>query len=470
MTGLMPGLISGLLTVALCSCIGASPALAGPASVTDREGLATEYRSWLDHGRTPTRFIDLVRRSSPGFTAIDLQGMELGASGSQIARSRPGDRLLFVHRDRTAILVVVGEHSLASHGARLIGAHIDTPSPRLSLVGLTPRGQRTVRAQAYGGVKLYHWLHRPLALVGRVARSGDDEIEIALGLQDDGFALYASQIVRGELVVTTGSIAADKKSRQPDHRAPTLMNALNSRYGLVASDLRSAELYLVPAEKSREVGLDRGLIGGHGQDDRVNSYAAWRAIHDLEKTPPQTALVWLVDREEVGSAHSIGAQSRFFEMVMAYLLRAQGGPATELSLARALARCRVISADTPPALNPNWPEVHEAMNVPVLGRGPAMFPYTGREGKQRGSQARPELVRSVVASFERAGAALQFGVIGRVDEGGGGTIAKYLAERGMDVIDVGIPVVGMHSPLELTSKDDLWTGYLGFKAWLLDPT
>lgn len=458
----------GLLSLSLCSCIAAAPAIAGPGSSLDRDGLVAEYRTWLDRGRTPARFVDLVRQSSPGYTAIDLSTLEFDAVTGNPPGRRPGDRLLFINRDRTAILVVIGQNPVKSHGIRMIGAHIDTPSPRVSLVGLTAKGQRTVRAHAYGGVKLYHWLHRPLALVGRVARAGGDEIAISLGLDGDEFTLYASQMTRGELLVTTGSIAADGKSREPDHRAPTLMNALHARYGLDAADLRSAELYLVPAERTRDVGLDRAFLGGHGQDDRINSYAAWRAIHDLPGTPSQTALVWLVDREEIGSAHSIGAQSRFFEMVMAYLLRAQGSPATELSLARAFALGQALSADTPPALNPNWPEVHESMHAPILGRGLAMFPHTGRGGKRGGSQARAELVRSVVASFERAGAALQFGEIGRVDEGGGGTIAKYLAERGLDVIDVGIPVVGMHSPIELTAKDDLWTGYVGFRAWLMD--
>ncbi len=442
-------------------CMSALPAAAAPG---DRESLATEYREFLDRGRTPSLAVEFVRGQSSGFRAIDPSE---SARDGAVQAAKPGDRLLFINRDRTAILVVIGQNPVATGGIRLIGTHIDTPAPRVSLVRLTASGQRAVLAHSYGGIKAHHWLHRPLALVGRVARAGGEEIEISLGLEDD-FVLYASKVSKGDFAITTGSIAADAKARKPGGTRPTLVSTLHNKYGLKAADLLAAELYLVPAEPAREVGVDRELIGAHGQDDRANSYVAWRAIVDLPRAPKHTAVVWLADREETGSTHVAGAQSRFLEMVMAYLLRAQDAPATEASLARAFAASVALSADTPPALNPNWPEVQEVMHAPVLGKGVAMFPHTGRGGKRGGSQANAEFVRAAVASFERAGAPMQFGELGRVDEGGGGTIARFLAERGMEVVDIGVPVVGIHSPLEISAKDDLWTGYIGFRAWLLE--
>jgi aspartyl aminopeptidase len=379
---------------------------------------------------------------------------------------RPGDRLMFVHRGRTALLVVVGRQPLARAGARLIAAHIDAPAPRLALHGVTERNQGKAVAHGYGGLRGHHWSHLPLAVVGRVARVGGDEIDVELGLHDD-FALYVTGGgLRAGLEVTFGSAAPAPGEGDAAAPVPTLLSELAGRYGLTAADLEAAELYLVPRARAREVGLDRALIGGHGQDDRVNAYAAWRAIVDLPAVPERTAMVWLVDREEVGSTGPTGARSHLLELSFAWLLRAQGTAATETTMGRALAATVALSADTPAGINPNWPEVHDPANAPRLGAGPALFPFTGRGGKQGGSAAGAELTAAVTASFARAGAPLQTGTLGKVDEGGGGTVAKYLAERGIDVIDIGVCVLSMHSPMELSAKDDIWAAYRGFRAWL----
>jgi aspartyl aminopeptidase len=243
---------------------------------------------------------------------------------------------------------------------------------------------------------------------------------------------------------------------------------LHRRYGLTAADLEASELYLVPKARAREVGLDRAMIGAHGQDDRSNSWAAWRAIRDLDAAPARSAMVWLVDREEIGSSNTTGAKSRFLELVTAWLLRAEGAAASELGLERAFARSSSLSADSPAAIDPNWPDVHEVKNAPVLGGGPALFPFTGRGGKSGGSSASAEQMAEVAALFERAKVPLQYGELGRVDEGGGGTIASVIARRGIETVDVGIAVVAMHSPLEVTAIEDLWSTYRGFRAWLED--
>jgi aspartyl aminopeptidase len=442
-----------IAAVLAAACGGApDPALAQPATgaPADLEALAAEYRGWLDRGRTPARVVELVRSGSPGFTEIDLQTAAPAAS--------PGDRLLFVDRDRTVMVVIVGREPVRTAGLRIIGAHIDTPSPRLAAVTLTRAGQATLELDRYGGMRNHHWPGRPVALVGRVATAGGAKVEISLGEGDD-FALWVEERA-GELVLRTGSMPDD------DDAAPSLVEVLHQRHGLTAADLEATELYVVPREPAREVGLDRRLLGAHGQDDRVNSYAAWRALVDLEAAPERTAVVWLVDREEIGSTGPTGARSRFLELAVAWLLRASGEPATESALLSALAATQVLSADTPACLNPNWAEVHEESHAPVLGGGPALFPFTGSRGKQGGSAAHPELVAEVIDLFAAIGQPIQYGELGRVDEGGGGTIAKYLAARGADVVDLGVCVVSMHSPFEITDKGDVWAAYRGFHAWL----
>jgi len=444
-----------IMLLLLAGCIGApaaSPA-AAPAP-SGAEQLAAQYRDFLDRGRTAARAVRHAAEGAPGFRRVDPLTDE--------PRAVAGDRLLFVDRTHTAVFVTVGKQSLASHGARLIASHVDTPAPRLDTSHLTRDNQARLVAHRYGGIKAYHWLHRPLVAVGQVAARGGRLVDVDL---DDITLWSEEQTPDGDLqVITSTTLTADG----PAGPAATFVAELHRRYGLAAPDLAAAELYLVPRERAREVGLDRSLIGAHGQDDRANSFLAWRAGLDIAAPPEHTAVVWLLDREEVGSGGPTGAGSRFLELVFAWLLRAEGGPASEAALHRALAATVTLSADTPACLEANWPEVHEMSAAPRLGRGPAVFPFTGHHGKSGGSAARAELVASVMSSFRRAGARVQTGELGAVDVGGGGTIAREFAARGMDVVDIGVCVASLHSPLELTAKSDLWAAYRGFRAWLAE--
>jgi aspartyl aminopeptidase len=418
--------------------------------------MVTEYRAFLDEGRSPALAVSFMADHAPGFERVDPLVDE--------PKVQAGQRLVFVDNDRTAIFVIVGEQPVADAGVRLIGAHIDTPSPRLDTANLTRSGQTKLKAYGYGGFRPHHWSHRALAVVGHVAPVGRPAIRIELGLTDD-FALFSTEVdkKKWEITVVTSSTPTELE----EGGAPvTLVDELHRRYGLTASDLRAAELYVVPKAGSREVGFDRELIGSHGQDDRANSYAAWRGIVDVQGTPSTTAMSWLVDREEIGSSGRPGARSRFLELVVSWLMEAQGNNTTEATMSRAMAASVVLSADTPACQNPNFPEVHEPKHGPVMGHGPAIFPFTGRGGKKGGSAAHAERVASLMRSLEGTGVPFQHGELGKVDEGGGGTISKYLAHRGMDVIDIGVCVVSMHSPFELASKDDLWSAYRGFRAWL----
>ena len=452
-------LAAAALAAALVAACGGAPKHPVPiVALADMATMADEYRAWLDQGRTPSRIVDFVLERAAGWTVVDVYD-------TSARRTSPGDKLVFVDRGRTVMLAVIGDEPLATAGARMVAGHIDTPSPRLSFSSTTENNQQLIATHGYGGMREHHWRHLPVALVGRVAPVAGEEIDVELGLHDDFALIFDDDSV--ELTLRVSSVPSED-DKETGYTAATIARELHSRYGLVPADLLAAELFIVPRHGAREVGLDRALIGAHGQDDRVNSYAAWRAIVDLGTTPNRTAITWLVDREEIGSSGATGARSAFLEMVFAYLLRSQGQPATEAVLHRAFAASQALSADTPAAINPNFPEVHEPMNAPVLGRGPALFPFTGRGGKNHGGSAHAELIASVLASFERAAVPIQTGELGRVDEGGGGTIAKHLGARGIDFVDVGVAVISMHSPLELSSKADIWSGYRGFRAWLAE--
>jgi aspartyl aminopeptidase len=449
--------LAAAVALVATACGGAPKAAhVGLPALADMAAMSAEYRTWLDDGRTPSRVVDFVLERADGWKVVDVHDVTA-------YRAKPGDKLIFVDRGRTAMLVVVGEQPLATGGVRLVGAHIDTPSPRLSFAATDEKNQQLIKTHRYGGMRNHHWRHLPVAIVGRVAPAFSEEIDVELGLDDDFTLVFDDHASGLSLRVSSMPTADDDEA---GYVATTIARELHRRYGLVPKDLLASELYVVPRHGAREVGLDRALIGAHGQDDRVNSYAAWRAIIDLDATPSRTAIAWLVDREEIGSSGTTGARSAFLEMVVAYLLRAQGQRATEAAMHKAFAASQALSCDTPAALNPNFQEVHEEMHAPILGNGPALFPFTGKRGKDGGGSAHAELIASVFASFERAEVPIQTGELGRVDEGGGGTIAKYLGERGIDFVDVGVSVISMHSPFELASKADIWAGYRGFKAWL----
>ncbi len=422
-----------------------------PAKALD---MRDSYLAFLNAGHTPATTI----RHSLANSSWQL--IDPGVDAPK--RVRPGDRIAFTNQGRTVLLVVIGKSPLATSGARMIAAHIDTPSPRLLLGTLTEGNQATIPAGAHGGIKAAHWIARPLALIGSVVRKDGSEVGVQIGTGDDDFAFFIEARKGKDYQVTTSSVKSSKEGR--------LLDILQKRYKLSADDLVTSELYLVPKMPARTVGAEGALIGAHGQDDRSNSFIAWRAISDLPGVPPHTSISWLVDREESGSRGRAGAKSHFLELVYAYLLRAQGDAhVTEAELMRALAKTEALSADTSACVNPNWPEVHEAKHGPLIGRGPAIFPGTGRRGKQGGSQAHAELVAKTLSVFRRGNIPVQTGELGRVDEGGGGTVAKYLEHRGIDAVDIGVCVIGMHSPFELSSLEDLFLTYKGFQKWFLEP-
>lgn len=450
--------LAGLLTIALATAL-ASTSQAAPAKAPAKKAsqLRAPYLAFLANGRTPSELLRFALANST-WRVID-------PSVDPVEKLKAGDRVVFVNEGRTALFVIVGKQSLATGGARMIASHIDTPSPRLLLGKLTEGNQATLPAGAHGGIKGAHWMARPLSLVGMVVTEDGSHVDVELGTVADGFSFFIEKREGRDYKVTTSSMPTGTKSS-----AQRFTDLLAKRYKLTTDDLVTSELYLVPKMAARPVGVESMMIGSHGQDDRSNSFIAWRAISELRGTPERTAITWLVDREESGSRGRGGARSHFLELVYSYMLRSQGDTnVSEADLMRALARTEALSADTPACVNPNWPEVHEAKHGPLLGRGPAMFPGTGRGGKRGGSQAHAELVAKALRVFRKAKVPVQTAELGRVDEGGGGTVAKYLARRGIDAVDIGVCVVGMHSPFEISSLQDFFWAHKGFQQWFLAP-
>jgi len=427
--------------------MGAQLLLLALLSVT-AEDLATDLRVFLDLGRTAAQAAAVARQRAQAAGFRKLDPLDRTACGA----IRPGDRLLVALREQSVLLVRVGRQP---GRGRWIGAHLDGCGLRVQPGKIPQNGQ--MRAVAYGGIKPYHYRDRPLLLTGRVVRRDGSVVDLTLG-PSDGFSFLVTEMpppddhalrARAPFVVVAAQTAAP------------LQEVLRTRFGVREDDLAASELYLVPAQPTREVGLDRALVGGPGQDDRLCSLAALRALLDA-RDPDRTAAALLVDREEEGS-HRAGARSELVDATEACLAQA-----AQVRPGALFARSQALSADVKAGVDPLFPQVHELRNAPVLGGGPTLVKFTGG-GWFRGSEAHAELVAAVRALAARIGVPLQGSLSGRVDEGGGGTIALFLAQRGMDVVDVGLPVLSMHSPFEISAKSDLYQGYRLFMAFFEEP-
>ncbi|HEV8324751.1 MAG TPA: hypothetical protein VG389_24250, partial [Myxococcota bacterium] len=436
-SGVAPGVVVAAAVAALAATLpAAAPSRAAPADLAaEIRGVGDAYRAYLGEALTPVRSTGFARRTALG------RGFR-EASIDEDRPYAPGEKIFFSNDDRSVFLVVIGAHP-ALEGLRLVGAHQDTPSLMLEPFPLrAPKGSDGLAhliAHGYGGIKSYHYAHRPLGIVGDVRRAADGaRVAVALGFGADGFAFSATALDTDpkwddkppEWKPSFKIVAASMPSAGSGVKAPlglTVLRALYDRFKLGEKDLGAARLYVVPAEGPRDVGLDRMIVGGWGQDDRLNSYATLRAVTGITKTPPWTAVGVLVDREEIGSSGTSGMRGEFLDRVVARLVAGTGGPgakagaAADAAVRTALAASRAISADTPAAVDPIFPEIYEEKNAARLGRGPALYKFTGRGGKSGGSDADPATVARVLRIFAAAGVPFQTTELGRVDEGGGGT-------------------------------------------------
>lgn len=376
----------------------------------------------------------------------------------------------------------MGQAPLAE-GVRIIVSHIDSPRIDLKQNPLYEEADLALlRTHYYGGIKKYQWVTIPLSLHGLVVKSDGSKISIRVGedAEDPVFVINdllphlsgksqdqkkISEAIEGEkLTVLAGSLPFPD-SEAKERTKLRIMELLNQKYGLVEEDFVSAELELVPAMKARDVGFDRSMVGSYGQDDRASAYTSLQAILSLPETP-RTVIALFVDKEEIGSEGNTGAKSLFLEMMTRTLIERSGLTVTEALLKEVLSNSKALSADVESALDPNYPEVHEKQNAGKLGYGICLEKFTGSRGKAAASDARAEYVGEIRRIFNANKVTWQMTEIGKVDEGGGGTVAKYLATYGMDIIDCGAPVLSMHSPFEVTSKADIFEAYKAYRAFL----
>ena len=387
--------------------------------------------------------------------------------------AKPGDKIYYNNRNKSIALAVIGTESLAK-GANICAAHVDSPRLDVKPNPLYEDSQIAYfKTHYYGGVKKYQWPTVPLALHGVVYRKDGSVVTVTIGEDDNDPVLMISDLlihlagdqmqkplakgIEGEqLNVILGTEPLDGEGA--DLVKLNVMQLLNEKYGLIEEDFLSAELTVLPAGKCREVGLDRSLLAAYGHDDRVCAYAELDSLFAIEN-PAKTAVCILADREEVGSMGISGMQSHYFEHFMGTLCDAQN-----VKLEDCFANAFCLSADVTNAFDPNFAETCDKRNNAQLNYGVALSKYTGSRGKSGASDASAEAMGHVRTALDSAGVIWQIGILGKVDQGGGGTVAAYMANRNIVTVDAGVPVISMHAPMELVSKLDCYETMRACKA------
>ena len=448
----------------------------------DREPIfsfAEGYRTFLSRCKTERACVTELYQVAvdKGFRDLD----ELVAAGKQL---KPGDKVIANNMGKGIAMFVVGKKDL-EEGMRILGAHIDSPRMDLKQVPLYEDTQMAMLdTHYYGGVKKYQWVTLPLALHGVICRKdgstvcvniGDKPGDPVLGISDllihlagEQLEKKAAKVVEGEsLDLLIGSIPAipeEDDDKKKDLVKANILDILSKEYGVEEEDFLSAEIEVVPAGEARDYGLDRSMIMGYGHDDRVCAYPSFYAMLEVD-VPEYTSVCLLVDKEEIGSVGASGMESRFFENCVAELVNLMGDY-SELKVRRALKNSMALSSDVSAAYDPNFPSVMEKKNSAYFGKGLVFNKYTGARGKSGSNDASAEYMAKVRAIMDDSDVSFQTAELGKVDQGGGGTIAYILGNYGMQVIDSGVAVLNMHAPWEIISKVDLFEAYRGYVAFL----
>jgi len=445
------------------------------------EAYCRQYMDFLSQAKTERKAHDLavLEAKAQGFQDM----AELQAAGTALA---PGAKVYRSCRGKTLFLAVVGNKPLVE-GMHLVGGHTDAPRLDAKPNPIYEDSEMVLLdTHYYGGIKKYQWVAMPLALHGVVVKPDGETVAITIGedladpvfvitdllphLGKDQAAKKLSEGISGEglnilLASRPDEAAGDDVKEKVKSR---LLGILNKKYGITEEDFASAELEIVPAGPARELGLDRSMILGYGHDDRICAYAGLRGLIDLDGIPEYTAGVLLCDKEEIGSVGATGMDSTFFENSVAELMALAEGGYDGLALRRCLERSRMLSADVNVLHDPNYPEVSSPNNHARINHGVAIAKYTGSRGKGGASDASAEFMAEIRRIFDAAGVAWQMAELGKVDQGGGGTIAMFLARYGMDVVDCGVGVLSMHAPWEVASKLDTYMTYKAYRAFLAD--
>ena len=430
------------------------------------------YMHFLDVGKTErTSAREIVRMAKEnGYISID-EAMNNG-------NVNPGDKIYAVNKDKAVALFIIGKNKL-ENGMKIIGGHIDSPRIDLKPHPLYQEANLGFfKTHYYGGIKKYQWVSMPLALYGVVILHDGTKIDIAIGDDEDDPVFCINDLlphlsseqnqkklheaIGGEdLNVLIGSIPVDEKEK--DAVKYNMLKLLNEKYNMTEEDFLSAEIEVVPAGKARDLGIDKSMVISYGQDDRVCAFAGVKAIFETEK-PQYTAVTLCVDKEETGSYGNTGMHSKFFENTVAELINLQGNY-SDLKIKRAMSKSRVLSGDVNAAYDPNFSSAYEKANSAHMGKGVAIMKYSGSRGKSGTSDANAEFVCEVRRIFNKENIVWQTGELGKVDQGGGGTVAYILANYGAEVLDCGVGLLSMHAPYEVSSKADIFEMYRGYKAF-----
>ena len=438
---------------------------------------AENYRKFISDCKTERECVDFFveKAEKAGFVNLEKVIAEHTAL-------KAGDRVYANNMGKGMALFVIGKESMEK-GMNILGAHID--SPRLDLKQ-DPLYEDTDFAMLdthyYGGIKKYQWVTLPLALHGVIAKKDGTVVKVNVGdkpgnpvfgvsdllihLSGEQLEKKAAKVIEGEnLDLLIGSIPMQTEDEKVKEKVKAnIMNLLSKEYGIEEEDFLSAEIEVVPAGEAKDYGFDRSMIMGYGHDDRVCAYPSFEAML-VSEDPEITSVCLLVDKEEIGSVGASGMQSRFFENTVAEVMAAAGSY-SELALRRALAGSKVLSSDVSAAFDPNFPSVMTKRNTAYFGKGLVFNKYTGSRGKGGSNDANAEYIGKLRNIMDTNEVSFQTAELGKVDQGGGGTIAYILANYGMNVIDSGVPVLNMHAPWEIISKVDLYEAYRGYIAFL----
>lgn len=395
----------------------------------------------------------------------------------------PGSKVYANNRNKMLMMVQVGSQEI-EEGLNILGAHID--SPRLDLKPnplYEDSGFAMLKTHYYGGIKKFQWVTMPLALHGVVAKKDGSTVKICIGeeagdpvfgitdilphLSKDQRTKNINEAFTGEdLNITFGSTPADSEGEEKDLFKKSVLNILKDKYGIEEEDFKSAEIEVVPAGAARDLGIDRSMVYAYGHDDRICAYTSVMAQLDVaNEICDKTYVTLLVDKEEIGSVGATGMHSKFFENCMAEIMELCGNY-SDLKLRRALSASKMLSSDVSAAFDPNYPSVHEKNNAPFFHYGPVLHKYTGSGGKGGSNDATAEYIAELRQAFDSNDIKFQMAELGKVDQGGGGTIAYILAQYSMDVIDLGIPLHNMHAPWEVAAKSDIYEAYRAYKVFL----
>ena len=430
---------------------------------------AKGYINYLNNSKTEREIISSSKKIAEenGFKNIE-----------KIKELKPGDKFYYINHEKSMYLAIIGKDDIEK-GLNIIGAHADSPRLDLKPNPLYEDSELAFfKTHYYGGIKKYQWTTIPLAIHGVIVKANGEKVEVKIGedendpiftitdllphLAQDQMEKKLKNGIDGEdLNLLVGSIPYDKDISEAVKL--NILNILNEKYGITEVDFTSSELELVPAMPCRSMGFDNSMVAGYGQDDKICVYASLTALMKIEK-PKRTAVCIISDKEEIGSMGNTGMESHVFDTFIAEILNKMGINKPNL-LDKVFCNSKMLSADVDAALDPIYASVSERNNASYLGKGVGLNKYTGARGKSGASDANAEFVAEVRNIFEKNNVRYQISELGKVDVGGGGTIAYILANKGVDVIDCGVPILSMHSPYEVSSKFDLYSAYQGYMAF-----